>query len=182
MPAILAKRYARALTSAVGRQNKLDKAGKDLHSINSYFIESRELADFFLNPSNHPEVKEKVLDEILNKENPSKVVREFIKLLLEKNRLKYLGQISDAYSEMIDEVQGRIRLTVTTAIELSEAEEGLIKEKFKNITGREIFLKPVVEPSLIGGIVVKMADTVLDGSIKNQLNIIKDSLDREGEA
>ena len=179
---ILARRYAKALCGCIDDKSRLDKIKEELDVIVAHFKESKELLGLFLNPGVHPEVKRKVLDEILTRENPSGIVKDFIGLLLKKKRIGFLSEITYVYGEMVDILQGRIRMKVTSAVKLDDEGAKSIQNKFRQITTREVILVSEEDPSIIGGIVVQMGDTVLDGSISNQLSSIKDSLDREAVA
>jgi F-type H+-transporting ATPase subunit delta len=177
---IIAKRYSKGLCQAVGDTSLLDKTYEELKSIQSLFDASENLRSLFNNPAIHLELKKNILNKLLHLENPSILVANFTRLLLAKNRIKYLNEITKMFEILVNEAQGRITMKITTAFKLDKIEEDLIREKFERVTGKKIFVNLESQADIIGGVIVKIGDTVFDGSIRNQLNNIKDSLDREG--
>jgi F-type H+-transporting ATPase subunit delta len=105
-------------------------------------------------------------------------MRNFLGLLLQKDRLKFLGQISNVYRVLADELSGTVRAQVTSAAELGGAQREAIRLALEKQTGKTVELRVHVDPSLIGGLQVGLGGKVFDGSVKTQLKRIAATLNK----
>jgi F-type H+-transporting ATPase subunit delta len=101
-------------------------------------------------------------------------------LLFDKGRMGYIGEINNFYQKLADELKGIARASLVSATELASDIVEKIRASLSQKTGKDIILEVEQDPSLIGGIVTKIGDLVLDGSIKTQLSNMRESL-RRGE-
>jgi F-type H+-transporting ATPase subunit delta len=108
----------------------------------------------------------------------SEVMKAFLLLLFDKGRIGFLTSINEFYQKLVDELKGIARATLISATELSEEAIEKIRTALSNKTGKDIILEVNQDPALIGGVVTKIGDLVLDGSIKTQLLNMKESLKR----
>ena len=173
---ILARRYAKALF-AVGKENDAYEAYNDtLQEVAGLYTSNPEVADALTNPLYPLDVKEKVMAGIISSAGIDKVAANFLNLLVEKKRAEILPDIAEAFKAMVDEEKNISHGSVTSAVELSAELQAKVQAALEKLTGKKVELSTSVDPSLIGGIVAKVGDLVLDGSIKTQLAGLKDSI------
>lgn len=173
---ILARRYAKALF-AVGKENDAYEAYNDvLQGVAGLYTSTPEVADALTNPLYPVDVREKVMAGIIGSAKIDTIPANFLNLLVEKKRAEILPDIAEAFKNMVDEEQNISHGTVTSAVELSDELLAKVKASLEKLTGKQVELSTSVDPSLIGGIVAKVGDLVLDGSIKTQLAGLKDSI------
>ena len=115
---------------------------------------------------------------MLNKLELSKVIKSFVLLLFDKGRINFLQDISSYYNVLADELKGIVMANLITATELTDETLEQIRNSLSAMTGKKVSLETKQDSSLIGGIVTKIGDLVLDGSIKTQLQNMRESLKR----
>jgi F-type H+-transporting ATPase subunit delta len=131
------------------------------------------------NPIFEQESKKKILEQIIGKLSLSSMTVNFLKLLVDKKRIDVLPDIETCYRQLMDETLKKVRVTVKTAFPLSGEMQNHILAGLKKMTGRDVEVTLEDDQSLLGGIVIGVGDTLYDGSIKNQLNNMRNLL---GEA
>jgi F-type H+-transporting ATPase subunit delta len=119
-----------------------------------------------------------VLEAIVEYSELSDTMGAFLFLLFDKGRIGFLNSINEFYQKMADELKGIARATLLSATELSEDAIDKIRDALSEKTGKDVMLTVEKDPSLIGGIVTKIGDLVLDGSIRTQLLNMRESLKR----
>jgi len=175
----ISKRYARAFFEIAGEEKKLEQYYNELHQFSSMMAENKDLGGFLANPIFEQDVKKNVLEKIIGKVTLSPMTVNFLKLLVDKNRIDVLPDIDTCYRLMMDEALQKTRVTVKTAFPLSADMQQYIMSNLKKLTGREAEVTVEDDKSLLGGILIGVGDTLYDGSIKNQLNNMRNLL---GEA
>lgn len=106
-------------------------------------------------------------------------MENFLNILLEKDRFVYLESILDAYRVILDEASGRVRATVTSAMELDKIQIERISEALKKVVKKDVDLDLSIDPSLIGGLIAEVEGMVYDGSVRTQIARLKQSLKGE---
>ncbi len=174
----VAKRFAQALIDIGKNDNAYEKYGEELRSLASLFneAEGKGIEKLLLNPMYSAEERRKLADTISKKCELSDTMSKFFSLTVEKQVVHIIGAMADVYSRLADEVAGRIRATVEAPATLNDSLLNSIKDKLKAETGKEVVLTFKENKELIGGLVVRVGDTILDGSVKAQLENIKDKL------
>jgi len=172
----LAKRYAKALVGIGEERDALDKYGRDLADLAQLMETSRDFREVLENPVFPREEKKRVAGLILDKLGTDVMVRNFVNLLIDRKRINQLLGIEKAFGSEVDEIRGITRGEVSSAIALDAGALDRITASLSKMTGKMVILTPTVDPSLIGGLVAKVGDTVLDGTIRTQLNQLKESL------
>jgi F-type H+-transporting ATPase subunit delta len=174
---ILAKRYAKAIFSLGKEQGKVEEYAGALNAIAELFgNEELEVEDALTNPLYPMEARQKVMDKIASAVDADQILTSFLNLLIEKKRIDVLPEIAAAVQEMLDRDENISHGSVTSAIELDSALLEKIQATLEKITGTKVILETQVDPSIIGGIIAKVGDLVLDGSIRTQLNGLKESI------
>lgn len=176
----IARRYAKALLLIGKEDGQIEQYRQELDNVAQLMIREKHLADAIANPLHQSGERKQVLQMVIEKLNLSKVMSAFMLLLFEKGRIGFLGSINDFYQMLADEVKGVARASLVSASELTAETIEKIRSALSRKTGKEVVLQVEQDPGLIGGIVTRIGDLVLDGSIKTQLLNMKESL-RRGE-
>jgi F-type H+-transporting ATPase subunit delta len=173
---VLAKRYAKALFQVGKEENSLDEFNRALTEMAELYAAVPEVVDGLSNFIYPQDVREKVMEHLLSKMQASAMVANFMKLLVQKRRAEVLPDIAEVFQAMVDKERNMCRGTVVSAAPLSGALNSKIKDTLEKITGKQVLLRTEIDASIIGGIVAKVGDLVLDGSIKTQLTGLKESI------
>ena len=177
----VARRYAKALIE-IGQETGTSKdVGRELRDISALFSSHTELTGLLLNPMYKLDARTGLIEKVCEGLRVSDVVRRFLVLLVKNRNIGMFQDICSAYYKIEDEIAGRIRAEVEAAIDMSEDLKAGIKDKLGRLTGKEVILAVEKNPQLLGGIVVRVGNVVLDGSIKTQLDRVKTRL-KEGVA
>lgn len=177
---IATKRYAQAIFD-IGQgkgQAALLQIGEDLETLKEFLDVSPGLGNLFANPVFSYEEKGKVLNSLLEKGGIHETVKNFCRLLLEKGRLPLLGDIAATYRDMLDHLEGIVRSELITAVELSAARQEEIKKSLEQKSGKKLAMNFSVDPDIIGGLILKIDDRALDGSLRAQINILRENMKR----
>ncbi|MBQ4132245.1 MAG: F0F1 ATP synthase subunit delta [Desulfovibrionaceae bacterium] len=177
---IATRRYAQAIFD-IGRskgQADLMQIGRDLEALKECLDISPELANLFANPVFSNDEKGKVLNSLLDRGDVSEITKNFCRLLLEKGRLPLLTDIATAYQDMLDQMEGIIRSELITAVELSPERQAEIKSSLEAKSGKKLAMTFSVDPDIIGGLILKIDDRALDGSLRAQINILRENMKR----
>ena len=177
---IVAKRYAKALLEIGREDGKYEQYGQEVAAVVALFDTSPELESVLSNPALDLQGRKNVLQSLLDKLQLSPMVINFFRLLMDRGRIDQTRAIARVYERLLDEVKGITRAEVTSAAGLSDDELNRLKEALKTVAGKEVSIELKEDPSLIGGIKARIGDLVLDGSVRTQLESLKESL-RKGE-
>ncbi len=176
----MARRYARALFDLGKKKGlgELDAYGKDLSGLAQAVQASPELYRVLRNPIFSAEDKKKVLGKLLDKFGAGQTVRNFCMLLADKGRLAFLPDIEAYFSSLLDVEKGVVRGELVTAIELGKAKQDKVKGQLEAQAGQKLVLDFSVDPAILGGVMLKVGDKVLDASLRAQLDILKENIKR----
>ena len=172
----LARRYARAIFEIGVETGKYEPLGNEVADVAGAMTGSRELDNVMVNPVFPRSQRRKVLDKVLMRLGVSKTTRNFCHLLLDRERIGALPDISRELSALIDEKAGRVKATVTSAQPLSPAHEAQIRSALQQISGKTVQMSKQEDRDLLGGIIAQLGDVEYDGSIRTQLHRMRDSL------
>jgi len=175
--ASIASTYARAFADVVF-QTHLDaaKAKAGLRSIASLFAESIELRRVWENPAVPADQKRKLLDAIVQREGIDRPARNLIAVLIDHRRLPFLPRIVEQLEKELDARLGFAEAQISSARELGDAEKRALEAQIEKTTGKKIRAQYGLDPSLLGGAVVRIGSTIYDGSVKGQLERIKEAI------
>jgi F-type H+-transporting ATPase subunit delta len=174
----IARRYAKALVQLATDEGGVEKFYAELTAFDAVLVENPDLRAILVSPAYRAEVKREIVRELLAKLAPAVTVANFVQLLVDRNRLNYLSQIIASYGVFADELSGVVRPTLTTAMPLDDQQVDAIRDALAKSTGKKVVLTVEVDAALIGGVVAKIGDKVLDGSVKTQLTRIEDILQK----
>jgi F-type H+-transporting ATPase subunit delta len=174
----IARRYAKALL-LIGREDgQAETYKQELDGFAQLMVREKDLERAVTNPLYTSSQRKKVLQAVIERLGLSPVMTSFFNLLFDKRRIAFLGVINEFYQNLVDELQGVARASLVSATELSPETIEKIRSTLSKKTGREVVLEVEQDPDLIGGIVTRIGDLVLDGSIRTQLLNMRESLKR----
>ncbi len=175
---IISRRYAKALFAVADKQGKTEVFGAQLGELAGVLSQSPEVVRFFKNPAFSPEEKKAVLDKIVAKVGVDSTLGNFFDLLADKGRLPEVGAVSSDFKKMLDDAQGVVAGSLITAKDMDAGRQKNIKDRLEKQTGRKLELEFATDPEILGGVVLKVGDRVLDASLRAQLNMLKDKIKR----
>lgn len=164
--------YAKALLGAGVKSGSVDQLVEELQSVTSVVGELPRMAAALESPRVASEAKVNLLEKAFGNK-VSKTVMNFLKVIAAKGRLDCLGAVSVAAARLNDEMAGRISGTLTTADPVTDDVVERVAQKISEQIGKTVRLERVVDSEIIGGMVVRVGDTVYDGSVVSQLNQVK---------
>jgi F-type H+-transporting ATPase subunit delta len=175
---IIAKRYAKALFNLAQEEGRIDEYGQELSEFIQLLSQLPDLADAIENPLYPGGAKRTVFESVADQLGMTPILKSFLTLLIEKDRMKHLGDIRDYYYRLIDEHANVARAQLKAAAPLDEGTINNISQALEGIIGKKIIVEFEQDPELIGGVTARIGDWVLDGSVRTQLYNIRESLKR----
>lgn len=173
----VARRYAGALADVVGKSDEVEAIKSELNDWQKMLTANADLRNAFHNPSIAHASKEKVLESLIDKSRPTKTTANFLRVLLRNNRLTEIDAISEKLGSVLEERSGVIKAKVISSRKLSEGEISDLRSNLIKVTGgKEIRLEFIIDESIIGGAVVRVGSKVYDGSVRTQLDLLKEQM------
>ncbi len=173
---LVARRYATALYELGVETGQLDALSAEIARVAQAYKESADLRAAFENPMIAHASKRAVINEIAERLSASQLTKNALAMLVDRRRLKTLPAIAQTLRELADRKKGILRAEVTSASPLSEAYYAKLQEQLRRITGKQIVIDRAEDPTLIAGVVTRIGDRVLDGSLRTRLLAMKDAL------
>jgi F-type H+-transporting ATPase subunit delta len=175
---VAASRYAKALLDVL-YPAKAEMGLDQLRSFSSMLTQEADAKSVFENPTVSTENRKDLLTKVGDALKLDASIRNFLGLLIDRNRLDRLGEIISTYETLLDEKLGVVRAHVTSARELDSTQQGQVAAKLQALTGKKVRMQISVDSDLIGGLVAQVGGTIYDGSIRNQLQTFRNSLTQE---
>jgi F-type H+-transporting ATPase subunit delta len=172
----VSRRYARALMMLGQDDGKYKEYGEELKVFSQLLEREPELKDALLNPVHSMEERKTLLLRIADLLNLSPIVSNFLKLLFDKLRLAALPGISQVYQHLADEIANIKRARVKSAVPLDNEMQERLRTAMEKMTNSQVVMEFEEDPNIIGGVVAMVGDLVLDGSVRTQLNALRESL------
>lgn len=170
MASSAAKRYTQALTEIAQESNTFDAWQRDLDTL-AALVSDDEVRNYFVSPSVQVDDKLKTAEAVLGDAQPE--ARTLLRMMIERRRLRLLPEIASLFAEEVLASKGIVTVDVTTADALDDAGEQLVRERLKGIVGKDVELRLHTDANIIGGIVARIGDQVIDGSVQNQLRRLR---------
>jgi F-type H+-transporting ATPase subunit delta len=168
--------YARSLFEVASERDKLDAVREQLGQFADALNDSRELQVFFFSPYFSTAEKQDGLDRAVT--DADEIVVNFLKLLIENHRMPVIFRVRRAYDELWQDENKLLPVQVTSAVELDRATVQQIGDRIAQQTGRKVDLSATVDPDILGGMVVRVGNSVLDASIRNRLEQLRKQVAR----
>jgi F-type H+-transporting ATPase subunit delta len=167
----LARVYGRSLFEVALEHGKLDELREQLGQFADAVDQNHELAVFFFSPYFSSTEKQDALGRLLDGADPQ--LLNFLELLIENHRMPVIFRIRREYERLWEEENRMLPVDITSAIELDEATTRALGDRIGERTGRKVALTAHVEPDILGGIVVRVGNSILDASIRNRLEQLR---------
>jgi F-type H+-transporting ATPase subunit delta len=162
--------YANALADIALAQGAAEPALKQLADFGAIYAESAELRNFLASPAVDREAKHDVLEKLVARLGASKILRNFLFVIVDHGRAHILPEIVAAFQDVVRQRQGIAEAEIFTAIELSAAQKAEFAFTLERLTGKRIEATYSIEPALLGGALVRIGDAVYDGSLRHGLD------------
>ncbi len=175
---LVAQRYAQALFEIARSLHRDEQIQAELENLCTALKSNTELSRFFDNPYVKTDDKRKFLLKLYQerREDFYETLLDFFTVLFEKNRFALIHEISLAFHRIADEAKGQGVAEIRSAVALSPSQESQIVSRLEAIAGYKILVKKEVDPSLVGGVVVKIKNKIIDGSVRFQINRLRKEL------
>jgi len=171
--------YANAMADIALAQGAAEPAAKQLHEFGAAYTQSAELRTFLASPAVGMEAKHAVIEKIVARLGASKIIRNFLFVLADHRRTQLIPEVIAAFDQVIRQRQGVAEAEISSAMELSAAQKKEMSATLARLTGKKIEAKYALDPALLGGAVVRIGDTIYDGSLRSRLNEMRARLAAE---
>jgi F-type H+-transporting ATPase subunit delta len=169
--------YAKALVELADEKNTLEQVHSDVDAIAALVKENKKFADLMYNPIVEADKKKAVIQEISKGAGFQKYTTNFLKLLVEKDRVNLLNEICESFEEQYCQLTDTQVATLRSAVKLEQEQQFLIAKKLQELTGsKNIKLKPIIDQSLIAGFVVEYGSSQIDLSVRGQIEKVAEEL------
>ena len=176
MKSSVARRYAKAIVELAREENSLDMYGKELRTVLAVFKGAPEIYRVLLNPMYKIGERMALIEKVASSIGASAHITRLLGILVERRKINRLEDVVEAYSRYEDEFIGRVRAQVESTEPLPEPLMEEIRQKVASATGKSVILTQKSNASLIGGLVIRIDNTILDGSIRTQLDRMKEKI------
>ncbi len=166
--------YASALFAAASAAGSIDRTGADLRDFVQALTDSRPLANVVFDPQIEPEAKARVLTQLTC--DADHLAAGVLAVLLEKGRIAFAGEVADEYERLVAAAARVVDIEVTTAMPVAAEVERQIVARVRRATGGEPRLTKRVDPDILGGLVLRVDDLLVDGSLRARLEQLDDRL------
>ena len=173
------QQYANALADIALEQGAAEPVLKQLSEFGAAFAESAELRTFLAAPGLSREAKQGVIEKLAARMGASKIIRNFLFVMIDNQRTPLLPGILEAFQQVIRRRQGVAEAEVSSTVNLSDAQKAQLLQTLERLTGKKIQAKYALQPELLGGAVVRIGDTIYDGSLRSRLNEMRARLAAE---
>ena len=173
-------RYATALFELARDEKSIDAVKADLDKFEALLVESADLNRLVRSPVFSAGVQQKALSAVLDQAGLTGTSAKFLKVLTANRRLFAVGEVSRAFRALVAKFKGEAIADITVAEQLNEKNLDALKAALKSVTGKDVALNVKVDPSIIGGLVVKLGSRMVDSSLRTKLNSIKHAMKEAG--
>ena len=177
----IARRYAEALADAAAARNQVEKIDNDVRVFAGLMTANRELHDLFASPIVSKTDKLRVLEALIGRVQPDQMTANLLRTMLSHDRLHHLHEVYEQFRREMNERNGLIIAEVTTAAEVGRSEREKLGRTLEQMTGKRVEFRFKTDPSLIGGLVTRIGSVVYDGSVRTQLQGIREQL-KQGDS
>jgi len=173
---MVARRYATALADVVTARGEAQEVQKELRDWAEMMQSNEQLLEVFRNPTIPYEQKRKVLGALIARTRVRPTTANFLQVLLQNQRLAELNEVNKRFAQLLDERSGVVSAQVTTARPVPQSSQDSLRAKLAAMTGKSVRLSFTTDEELIGGIVTRIGSTIYDGSVRNQLQQVKERM------
>lgn len=168
----VAEPYAQALMALAQSHDLVDKFGEDAGALLQLLQDSEEFEQFLANPIVKTEDKKVVLQRVVG-DQVHPYLKSFLSLLVDRRRISFLKSVLKQYQALLRELRQTVLAEVVSAVELSEEQKQSVRDRVVSMTGaQQVELDSIIDPDLIGGVIIKVGSQIVDASLKGQLRRI----------
>jgi F-type H+-transporting ATPase subunit delta len=165
--------YASALADIAFEQGAATPALKQFDDFLAAYASSAELRNFLASPAVTRGEKHAVIEKISARLGTSRIVRNFLLVVIDHQRTQMLPEIAETFREVIRQRQGIAEAEISSAVELSAGQKKQFSQTLESMTGKKIEPRFLLEPALLGGVIVRIGSTIYDGSLRSRLNTLR---------
>ena len=171
--------YANALADVALQQGVAEEARKQLAEFEAAYKESAELRNCMANPAVSREAKHGVIEKLVERLGASRILRNFLFVIVDNQRTHLLPEIATSFEEVLRQRQGIAEAEVWSAVPLNDKQKATLLQNLESVTGKKIQANYSLDAGLLGGAVVRIGDTIYDGSVRKQLDRLRERLTAE---
>ena len=165
--------YATALADIVLQQGAAEPTHKQLEDFRASYQQSAELRNFLVSPAIARDAKHGVIEKLIARMGASRILRNFLFVITDNQRMHLLPEIVDSFEEVLRQREGVAEAQITSASQLDDRQKTDLLQTLERISGKKIRANYSQDPALLGGAVVRIGDTIYDGSLRNRLNQLR---------
>ena len=172
----IAKRYARAVMAIALEQNGLDRFQAELAALRDLLTVDSDLLELLQNPLISAEDQQQLFERLIGMTDVSEDIRSLARLLLKNGRIGTIAALVEQFDLLADEQRGDVKVSVVSAVNLPENKIDHIRCVLYKRMGKNINIEKVIDPSLVGGALLRIGNRVVDGTVRSKLSQMKESL------
>lgn len=172
----ISQRYAKALFELAQQAGRIDEIGADLAAVSQVISAEPVLRDTLLSPVVTRAAKHQVLAAFLDAAGPDPLVANFLRVLLDARKLPFLPDIASTFQDMADEASGRVRGEAVAPMPLDPGDVEALSQALSRTLQKDVTLDTRQDPALLGGVIARVGNLVFDGSLRTQLQRMKETL------
>jgi F-type H+-transporting ATPase subunit delta len=173
----LSRRYSKALFQLAREASQEEQIGREIEEFYAAYSGS-DLNKVLTNPAFSIEARKKILTQIVEAQRLSALTAHFLAMLLERDRLGHLPGMVSCYRRLLNEAKGRVEAKLVSAAGLEAAIVVGVRERLRGISGKDVVLQEETDPGLLGGLLIELEGKVYDGSVRTQLEKMKQRIAR----
>ncbi len=178
--AAIANRYARALADVSFKLGQHEAVERELEQFGQLLDGNRELSAFYEDPAIGTARKKAVTSQLLDRLGFCKTAGNFIHVLVERDRMGHFSQVLEAFRQGIRDRLGIVEVAVTTSTEIDQPLRDQLTRALEQLSGKRVQLRFRTDPQLLGGVITRVGDTIYDGSVRQQLQQMRERLSTQG--
>lgn len=168
----ISRTYAEALLDLAQRQEAVEAFGEHLHLVADLIASDRRFRLFLETPRIDPPVKKQVIREVFGAAFP-RLLLNFLMVVIDKRRQRLIPSMADRYAELVDEHFGRVQVRISTAAEPDQKLRDELKRRLEGLLDKEVLPLYRTDERIIGGVIVRVGDRLMDGSIRRRLQLLR---------
>lgn len=177
MAELISTTYSSALFDVCVEENKVDEFMNEMLFINDSIKNNKEFFEILKTPRININEKKKIIDDVFS-DKVNKEIVNFIKILIDKRRIGYITDIADEFERMACEYKGIVKAKAYSSICLNDDQIKKLERKLSEQSGKTVEIENIVDKSLLGGVMIKFNDIVIDGTLKGKLEDLQNNLNR----
>ena len=174
----IGRRYAKALLNLAGSNDNIQKIGESLQEVADLYSEEKSVRNVILEPKLGKDKKMLFIEEVTKEMKCDPLLSKYCRYLVSRNRFEIIGDISRAYVRLASEKLGVATAEVVISHAIDKKQEEALQKRLSDYTGKKVTLSLKVDESILGGAITSIDSLVLDGSIKNRLNLIRETISK----